>query len=64
MTSAHIAASTGSKDVMTELTQFNKSAISAKNKVVRHLFITNHPHHTAHSSRPSYEFTLRPHPVS
>jgi len=34
MTSAHIAAATGSKDVMTELTQFNKLAISAKNKVV------------------------------
>jgi len=33
MTCAHIAASTGSKDVMKELTQFNKYAISAKNKV-------------------------------
>ena len=39
MTCAHIAASTGSNAVMKELTKFNKTSISAKNKVINECLI-------------------------
>jgi len=50
MTCAHIAASTGCNAVMKELTQFNKIAISAKNKVNMSILLSHDENNISNNS--------------